>query len=242
MISRGRAGRTITQKVLPKWVTFVVPESQEQQYRAHLSNPIMTCPDDTLGLGKTRNFVLDHVKTRMVAIFDDDIKCVRYIGGAQSRPLTPEEVVFVVCNMAQMTDDAGLHTFCFAQRNRMTFDPHLPFALKGTCSGFIGIIDRKYRFMENKLKVDVDYILQNLLYDRVVFFEGRYALELYIDSNSGGSSLFRSEDKIKEERAILCKKWGKYLQYKETRALKHQQSRMIVVPSINVKRTQSLDI
>lgn len=242
VISRNRAGKTITQNALPKFVKFLVPESQKEAYAQHLDNPIITCPDDTLGIGKTKNFVLDNIKSRMVCIFDDDIKAIRYIGGAKNRRLEPLEAVFVICNLAQMADDLGVHTFSFAMRNPMTFDPHKPFTLCSTYSGMTGVIDRKYHFPDLKLKTDVDYILQNLLYDRIVFFDCRYSIETFIDSNTGGASLFRSEEKIKEERAVLCKKWGKYLKYKETRALKSQQSRMVIVPTLNVKRTQNLDI
>lgn len=220
----------------------MVPESQADAYRKHIDNPIITCPDDTLGIGKTKNYVLDNVKSRMVCIFDDDVKAIRYIGSERRRRLTPTEAVFVICNLATMTDDLGLHTFSFTMKNGMTFDPHKPFSLCATYSGMTGVIDRKYHFPDLKLKTDVDYVLQNLLYDRIVFFDCRYSIETFIDSNTGGASLFRSDEKIKEERAILCKKWGKYLKYKETRALKSQESRMVVVPTLNVRRTQNLDI
>lgn len=242
VISRNRAGKTLTQNVLPKWAKFLVPESQADAYRQHLDNEIITCPDDTLGIGKTKNYVLDHVDSRMVCIFDDDVKAIRYIGGNKRRKLTPTEVAYVICNLAQMTDDLGLHTFSFTMKNGMTYDPHKPFSLCATYSGFTGVIDRKYHFPDLKLKTDVDYVLQNLLYDRIVFFDCRYAIETYIDSNTGGASLFRSDEKIKEERAVLCKKWGKYLKYKQTRALKCQESRMVIVPTLNVRRTQHLDI
>lgn len=76
ILSRGRYNSIKTVDILPSYIEVLVPESEEQEYRNRIDNPILTVPDSIKGLGYLRNWVLDNFPERTVIMLDDDIsKC-----------------------------------------------------------------------------------------------------------------------------------------------------------------------
>ena len=54
--SKGRAGLTTTNKILPN-STFFIPESEYHQYKGIIKN-IVSVPNEIQGITKTRNWIL----------------------------------------------------------------------------------------------------------------------------------------------------------------------------------------
>jgi glycosyltransferase involved in cell wall biosynthesis len=75
--SKGRAGLTTTNKILPNMSTFFVPESEYHQYNGIVKN-IVCVPKDVRGITDTRNWILKNTDEKWVVFLDDDAKNVGY--------------------------------------------------------------------------------------------------------------------------------------------------------------------
>lgn len=75
--SKGRAGLTTTNKILPNTCTFFIPESEYHQYKGLVKN-IICVPKEVQGITKTRNWILKNTDERWVVFLDDDAKTVGY--------------------------------------------------------------------------------------------------------------------------------------------------------------------
>lgn len=70
--SKGRAGQTQSNKVLPS-ATFFVPSSEMHQYEPFIKN-IVSVPKEVQGITATRNWILKNTEDRYVVFIDDDVK------------------------------------------------------------------------------------------------------------------------------------------------------------------------
>ena len=68
--SKGRAGKTKTQRILPD-CTFFVPESELHQYQPVVKN-VVGVPNTVKGITPTRNWILDNTEETRVVMLDDD--------------------------------------------------------------------------------------------------------------------------------------------------------------------------
>lgn len=70
--SKGRAGLTTSQKILPN-ATFYVPESELHQYKGIYKN-VIPVPKEIRGITPTRNWILKNCNDKWVVFIDDDVK------------------------------------------------------------------------------------------------------------------------------------------------------------------------
>lgn len=75
--SKGRAGLTTTNKILPNLSTFFIPESEYHQYKGIVKN-IECVPKEVQGITATRNWILENSDEQWVVFLDDDAKNVGY--------------------------------------------------------------------------------------------------------------------------------------------------------------------
>jgi|NorSeaMetagenome_1021524.scaffolds.fasta_scaffold00564_22 glycosyltransferase involved in cell wall biosynthesis len=75
--SKGRAGLTTTNKILPNLSTFFIPESEYHQYKGLVKN-IVCVPKEVRGITDTRNWILENTDEKWVVFLDDDAKNVGY--------------------------------------------------------------------------------------------------------------------------------------------------------------------
>ena len=75
--SKGRAGLTMTNKILPNICTFFVPKSEYHQYNGLVKN-IVCVPKEIRGITPTRNWILKNTNEQYVVMLDDDAKNVGY--------------------------------------------------------------------------------------------------------------------------------------------------------------------
>lgn len=97
------------------------------------------------------------------------------------------------------------------------------------------MIGKKYRFRNDKFKVDIDFVLQNLLVERIVWIDNRYYAINKKDNNVGGNSKYRTEAEFNRSVDSLEEKWGDCLKIKRNR----YGSQMGI--SLNVKRKQVIN-
>lgn len=235
ILSRSRSESISTHKVLPEYIEILVPTSEEALYRQKVRNPILTIPDEIKGLGKVRNWVLKHFKEETIIMVDDDIRNCYCLTHEFTRKITDgNEVVQILINTAVMAKDIGARVFGFAQTDIRKYNGCDPFNLNTWIGGVIGVIGRKYDFRNDKFKVDVDYCLQNLLVERIVFQNTMYTFPQMRDNNKGGNSAFRTEDDYNKSVQSLSDKWGDSIK------IKWHNSQIKI--SLNVPRRQSLEI
>ena len=212
IISRGRSCSIAknTCRVFPEWVEVLVPESEFEQYRDSIPNPLLTVPDEIEGLGRLRNWIMDNFDDDTVVMVDDDVKHLYCLSGALTRRVEdPDEVVQVIANAAVMAKDAGVHCFGFSQTDIRKYNGTETFKLTGWVGCVIGVIGRKYRFRDDYFKVDIDFCLQNMLVDRIVWIDSRYWFSQARDNNTGGNARFRTGDEFQKSLESLKAKWGK---------------------------------
>lgn len=75
--SKGRAGLTTTNKILPNISTWYVPESEYHQYKGIYKN-VVSVPKEVKGITATRNWILKNTNEIYVVFLDDDAKNVGY--------------------------------------------------------------------------------------------------------------------------------------------------------------------
>jgi glycosyltransferase involved in cell wall biosynthesis len=75
--SKGRAGLTTTNKILPN-ATFFVPESETHQYNGLIKN-VIAVPKEVKGITPTRNWILKNTSEKWVVFLDDDVKDAGFV-------------------------------------------------------------------------------------------------------------------------------------------------------------------
>lgn len=170
ILSRSRSNTISTHEIFPEWVEILVPDNEVEDYKKVVKNPILSIPSSIHGLGRVRNWVLDNFKEETIIMIDDDISGVRCNTKDVARVINDkEEILQILINTAVMAKDAGCHCFGYAQRDVRFFNGTEPFSLCTWVGCVIGVIGRKYRFRDDKFKVDIDFCMQNILVDRIIW-------------------------------------------------------------------------
>lgn len=235
ILSRGRSETISTHKLLPDFIEVLVPDDEKSAYEKNIKNPIVTIPKEIKGLGQVRNWVLDNCQEEIVIMIDDDCKKFYCLTGEKTRSITDkEEVLQVLINTAIMAKDLGVHCFGYSQTDIRKYNGTEPFRLCTWVGCIIGIIGRKYRFRNDYFKVDVDYCLQNLMIDRIVWVDNRYYCYQNRDNNTGGNSQYRTAEEFEKSCVSLIEKWGE--------CIKSKKKGSQIEIKLNVERRQKIDI
>jgi hypothetical protein len=217
ILSRGRAVSITSHKLFPG-ATLLVPENEKREYGVSIKNDIDTIPKEVCGLGNVRNWVLDHYKEECIVMIDDDIIKLWVMTSLNGYAVfDPKIINTIIENTALMARELPTSIFGFDQAwDVRKTDPFTPFSLKGWVGGVIGIIGRSKRFIDSYFKVDIDFCLQTLLKDRILFIDNRYSFVQKRIHGKGGNAIFRSQEKFDKEIKRLQNKWGKYFLYERT--------------------------
>lgn len=220
IISRGRAKTCNTQNILPNCVPFLVPESQRSEYENSVPDrKIEVLPDDVVGLGKVRNWCLDNYSETTVIMVDDDLYRIYDLTGDDSRQVCDkDEALAIILSLSGVAKDMGVHWFGFRNLDIRKYSNFDPFALNESPSGIVGVIGRKYRFRDDKYKVDIDMTLQNLLSDRICLVDRRYSVLNKMMGGVGGNTSTRTEAELKRSVQSLKDRWGEYLSISWTKS------------------------
>lgn len=236
ILSRGRSDCVTTVDLFPEYIEMLVPESEKELYEEKYSNPILTIPDSMVGLGAVRNWVLDNFQEDIVIMIDDDVQHIYRLTGTNAKQVKDkDEVMQIVINTAVMAKDAGLHCFGYSQTDIRKYNACEPFKLTGWVGCLIGVIGRKYRFRDDKYKVDIDYCLKNMLVDRILWIDSRYYFAQNRDNNKGGNSMFRTQEEFEKSVDSLVEKWSPWLK----KSNRHSSQ---INLQTNVKRKQVLKL
>jgi len=187
---------------------MLVPESEKENYSIQYPNPILTIPDSEEGLGRVRNWILDNFREEIIIMVDDDIKYFYCLSGVLTERISDKEKFLqILINTAVMAKDLEVCCFGYSQTDIRKYKGYEPFVLSGWVGCIIGIIGRKYRFRDDKYKVDIDYCLQTLLNERVIWIDSRYYAAQLRDNNMGGNSIWRTQEAFNASIESLKAKW-----------------------------------
>lgn len=191
-----------------------VPEEEEASYaEAHPKTRKLLHPNDLVGLGRVRQWVLDQVSTECVFMVDDDVNGLWSIVGQRAREITRvESIMAVIQNTAEVARAAGTCLFGFSHTiDTRHFSPYRPFTFTGYVNGFaMGIIGREIRFdAELDTKQDIDFSLQVLHRKRFLWKDLRFGFRN--DKwfrRTGGNAGIRTSATVARDIARLNMKWG----------------------------------
>lgn len=222
IISAGRWGRgVITGKNLMEY-RYVVRKSQEQMYRNNGFGDVLAVEDDKINsYGKVFNYLVENAEEDVIAIIDDDIDHFVYRKEKLEDITDPEIVQSEFVRLAQIIYDLDIG-LCAGTPNSNIYSFNGEFAWTGI-PGAWKIVNRK----KIKAKIDptigrnmdIDYLMQENLYNRIVLHERYFTSKEYRDeiTNTTGTVVSKTDIDVGLEKMEL--KWGKYFKYVKKRNL-----------------------
>lgn len=229
--SRGRSRCQETVRLFPEVILCVGDDERAAYEKENPGVHVLAHPSDLLGMGRKRQWVLDHVDAETVFMVDDDVTGLYCLVGHQYRPIRdPFSIYNVVEQAARVAGEIGTGLFGFAHTADVRhFRAQSPFGFSGYINGFsFGVIGRRFRFDQFlDTKQDIDFSLQVLLHDRILWRDERFAFK-----NSkwfkrvGGMAGIRTAETVARDVARLRLKWGGAVEvnHSERNNRKHQQN------------------
>jgi glycosyltransferase involved in cell wall biosynthesis len=168
--SKGRAGLTTTNKILPNMSTFFIPESEYHQYNGIVKN-IVCVPKEVMGITATRNWILKNTDEKWVVFLDDDAKNVGYnkLEDRKTKKIEVREEGFWIeefLKFFDLTEQLGYKIWGTRTESspRGTY-PYKPFLTRSyvtaSCMGIVN--DGEYLFNpEFKVKEDYEICLRHI--------------------------------------------------------------------------------
>ena len=240
VLSKGRSNSICTHDLLNNGqFDLVCPASQIANYELAVinANEIVGYPDEISGLGELRNWVLEYYDDEFIVMLDDDIKHFMQLMEMKAEKVThPDHVHHILEQTAICAYDAGCSLWSINQLADVRKFQHTePFGLNTWVGTIVGVVGRDQKFTEvNKLKVDADFTLKALKKDRIVWVDQRYSFSCSRDTNKGGNSEYRTQERIDKEIDFLRRKWGVHI-----RITKKKEKYGL---SLNVKRRQRMKL
>ncbi len=188
-------------------------ESDEYARAVGIGNVVTHSP--ARGIAEVRTMAIRSCPTFWLVMVDDDFKGVISQVGRRPRRITePAAIQRIIENQLTACNDLELSMFCW---NRSAhpgrFQSHSPFNLCAPGAGAFGI-GGKCCMPDPRLVAyeDVDLSMQSLLRHRVILCDNRY----YFDfgrcwQGKGGNQGIRTSDSDEADRAVLLRRWGRYL-------------------------------
>ena len=211
--SLGRWDGAETQKLLhPDDALFVVRESQKGQYEKH-GHRVVAYPDDEISnLSKTRQRILDDCKSDRCLQLDDDISGLYYRTQEVLTDMDPEAWYNEIVRAFQIIEDLGLGLFSVYQMPGGDIRHYnKPFSFIGSGGAVMGYykpnLKGKYDFNID-VKEDTDFVLQELLVNRIILVIQYWAVDHDTDTKKGGQQVGKTSDKLYRNVEYIKAKWG----------------------------------
>lgn len=204
--------------LFPDAIVCVAESERDDYLKVVPANQLLLHSDDVTGIAPIRQWILDNVDDEVVVQCDDDVSEVISLIGMTTRKIKDvDSIKAIVMQAAECASDAGCSVFGFNQSwDVRKFNFLKPFKNCLWVGGLIGIVGRRIKYDTSlKLRADIDFCLQSLLVDRIIWQDSRFAFVHKRWKGKGGNSTNRSAERHKAEIDYLKRKWGKYLQIEE---------------------------
>ena len=210
-----RSNQILTNDLLED-CTYVVRKSEEEDYRKAGIKKIWAVEDELIDSAiKTYWYIITNAPEDIVFVADDDIEDFCY----RLDDITPmnkdkEVIMSEIERIAQIMYDLKIGYACI-DATGVPYGYDGEFAFKGT-SGSIKWVNKevfKAKMDETvPYNYDLDIVLQELLYNRIIL-KPRYIVgKDYQDVNAGGDSSKKRQQQIDSINNMKIK-WGKYFDY-----------------------------
>ena len=239
VISRGRPELVgLALRLFPDPLLCIREDEEENYLRHNPKAKLLKHPASIKGLGKVRQWILDTLPDECVFQVDDDVSGLGCCVGNRWRPIEePEAIQALIDTTAEVAKGIGTSVFGFAHTvDTRHSRSNSPFTFTGYANGFsLGIIGRKLRFDPTlDTKQDIDYSLQALYRDRVIWRDLRFGFKCSgWFQRPGGNATIRTSETLEKNVRRLKQKWGDAVSIehsKRNNKLTHQNV------SINVQR------
>lgn len=194
---------------------YVVRKSQENLYRAEGVEDLIAVEDDKINsLGKVRQWIIDNAKEDVVVQIDDDVEKLGYVLKENVRYLTMDEVIGECLRISQILIDLDLG---FAS---LSMTPDLrrhnnEFLWKAITGGVCWFNKKaiKGKYEPDLMKVDADFMMQELLFNRICIVPDYIGLYAKHDTNRGGNNSNKTYTRLVTANDYLKTKWGRYYDF-----------------------------
>lgn len=228
-----KRAKTCNAHVFLEYGTYIVRESEYEEYVEALkeySDHIKVQPvEDHLicGMVEVNQWLIDNAPEDIIAVLDDDIHHFYYRMFETEDIKDPVVITSELERVGQLMADLGIG-FGATDPTIRPWNYDCEFSFKGT-AGAVRWVNRKtFKSKCNKeleYNYDLDVVLQELLYNRIILKPKYFCSKGLTDTNEGGASNKQRKDQIASIH-LMEQKWGKYFSYN------FKQN----VPHINVKR------
>ena len=186
-----RYNKILTQDLLEQCV-YVVRASESELYRKAGVENVWAVPDEEVNNAiRTYWWIVDHAPEDIVFIADDDIEDMMYRLDDTTRLNKDKNTIMAeIERIAQMMVDLNVGYACI-DATGIPYGYDGEFAFKGTSGSLKWVYKKvlKARPDENcKYNYDLDLVLQELLYNRIILKPRYIICKDYQDVNAGGDS------------------------------------------------------
>ena len=207
-----RSDCIMTQNILND-VTYVVRASEEEAYRNAGVRKLISAPDEEINtMSKVRQWILDNSPEDIIIQVDDDIKQILYRTDIVMEIKDPDVIDMEFLRIAQLLSDLKLGYATITVTPR----PYLyqeEFKFNSMGGGIYWYNKECYQAQNDDkadCKEDVDKILQELMYNRIILMPKYLAMYVKTDTNEGGDNINKNSKVIRECNEYMKLKWGKY--------------------------------
>lgn len=194
------------------YCTYVVRKSQEQAYRDAGIESILAVDDDEIcSLQKVTNWIIEKTPEDVVALLDDDVYRISYRLDGLTVIEDPKLATMELERLAQCLVDLNIG-YCASPASSRAMYYEKPFRFTGTTGG-MKIFNKaccKTRWSELLILSDMEFELEELLYNRIILIPDYFCDEHNIDTNAGGNNTIKSNGLVERENEILTARFGKY--------------------------------
>ena len=211
--SLGRWEEAVTQKFLhPDDSVFVVRESEKDHYQGK-GHTVVSYPDKEISnLARTRQKIIDDCQSDMCLQLDDDISALYFRTQEVLVQMPPESWREELVRAFQLIRDLVIGMFSVYQMPGGDIRHYnKPFSCVGVSGAVIGYYkpNLKGRYDPNiDIKQDTDFVLQELLVNRIILVVQYWAVDHDTDTNRGGQQIGKTSDKLYRNVEYIKAKWG----------------------------------
>jgi len=212
-----RADTTTVYKWL-EYCTYVVRESEADDYRA-LGVDVLAVEDSKINsFAKVQNWIIENAPVDVACVLDDDISNFIYRLDKSVRITDPETVTAELERMCQLVVDLGIGILG-SPIVMIPYSYTAEFHLAGMI-GPIRVYNRskvKGRYLTMPFFGDTDFVLQEILANRIILRPDYFGTDAKLELNKGGMNLKRNRKMQLESAEAMKAKWGKYFRYNAKR-------------------------
>lgn len=197
-----------------EYCTYVVRKSEEQFYK-DLGVDTWAVEDENINsFAKVQNYIIKNAKEDVVCVLDDDIDNFYYRLEKSDRIKDIEVITRELERLGQLCYDLDIGLLGSPIRNipwGYTAEFHF--------SGMIGPIRYynrkkiKSKYIQMSFFGDTDFVLQELLNNRIILRPDYFVTDAKLETNKGGMNTKRNKAIQLSNYEKMQEKWGKYINF-----------------------------